>query len=199
MGLAEGDMMRFLLVIFVFLFSVAGQAGDIEAAFNALKQSGVNYEPDGAVCEQVARLKLEEEFSPDKYFITGGIEYDTGEHTLGELDVVIVDKTSNKVVMVAEVKCWRNLWQAMDKLKAQRDRFTWNLSQFPHRLRFTSYDGVEYRVEQFAGLNNFRSISQAGGLKRGFDVELDFTLSELRELRMKLLKCQSWGECARPQ
>lgn len=191
--------MQFLVMFFVVLYSVVGQAGDIETAFNALKQSAVNYEPDGAVCEQVARLKLEEEFSPDKYFITGGIEYDTGAHTLGELDVVIVDRSSNKVVMVAEVKCWKDLYQAMDKLKAQRDRFTWNLNQFPHRLRFTSYDGVEYRVEQFAGLKNFRSISQAGGLKRGFDVELDFNLGELRDLRMKLLKCQAWGECARPQ
>lgn len=190
--------MRISVVIFGFFFSLAAVAADITPYFEALKQSGVNYEPDGAVCEQVARVKLSEEFPENDFLITTGVEYNTGENTLGELDVVVVNRSSQKVVMVAEVKCWRNLYNAMDKLKMQRDRFLWNLKQFPHKMNFDSSAGIPFHVSQFDDVMTFRSIAQQGGLRRGFDVELEFTLSELKELRMKLLKCQSWGECARP-
>lgn len=191
--------MRELFFLIVVFFSFSSYAADIEPVFNALKQSAVNYEPDGAVCEQVARLKLQADYPPSDFLISGGVEYSTGDETLGELDVVVIEKSSNKVVMIAEVKCWKNLQQAMDKLKAQRDRFTWNLTKFPQQIHFTSYDGLQFQVDQFKGISNFRSISQLGGIRRGFDVELEFTLSELRELRMKLLKCQAWGDCARPE
>lgn len=191
--------MRELFFLIVVFFSFSSYAADIEPIFNALKQSAVNYEPDGAVCEQVARLKLQVDYPPADFLISGGVEYSTGDETLGELDVVVIEKSSNKVVMIAEVKCWKNLQQAMDKLKAQRDRFTWNLTKFPQQIHFTSYDGLQFQVDQFKGISNFRSISQLGGIRRGFDVELEFTLSELRELRMKLLKCQAWGDCARPE
>lgn len=191
-------MRNLLAGVFVAFFSVSGFAADITPYFEALKQSGVNYEPDGAVCEQVARVDLRKEFPEADYIITTGIEYDIGGDTLGELDVVVINRSSQKVVMVAEVKCWRNLYNAMDKLKAQRDRFLWNLRQFPHKMRFESHEGLNVSVNQFSDVTTFRSIAQIGAGRRGFDVELAFTLSELGELRMQLLKCQSWGECKRP-
>lgn len=191
--------MRLVTVAILVLFSFSALAADIEPVFQALQQSAVNYEPDGSVCEQVALLKLRESYPTEDFSIANGVEYSTGGDTLGELDLVVVEKKTNKVVLVGEVKCWRNLQQAMDKLKAQRDRFTWNLTKHTQQMQFTDYEGFNFKVEQFEGISNFRSISQLGGIRRGFDVELDFTLSELKELRSKLLKCQAWGHCARPE
>lgn len=188
--------------LFLFLglcLSLSTEAADLQPVFEALKQSGVNYEPDGAVCEQVARLKLAETYPTADFLVTGGVEYATGGETLGELDIVIFDKATQKVVLVAEVKCWKNLMSAMDKLKMQRDRFTWNLTQFPHRIQFVSYEGLHIDATQFPKDLQFKSISQMGGVRRGFDQELEFSLGELKELRTRLLKCQAWGDCARPQ
>ncbi|WP_415064021.1 hypothetical protein [Bdellovibrio sp.] len=189
----------FLSILSV-LFSAVCFAGDIEPVFEALKSSAVNYEPDGAVCEQVARLRLQEDYPDKDFLLATGIEYSTGGQTLGELDLVVINRTTQKVVLVMEVKCWKNYGQALDKAKAQRDRFTWNLTKYPHQIRFTTYSDLHLRPEQFEGnATVFRSLSHAGGIRHGFDMELGFTLSELRDLRMKLLKCQAWGGCPRPE
>lgn len=191
--------MRAFLLLVTLLFSSFTFAGDIEPYFQALKDSAANYEPDGAVCEQVARLVLKEEFAPDLYEIGLGVEYDIGRDTLGELDVLVKEKSSQKIIMVAEVKCWKNHWQALDKAKVQRDRFMWNLSKYPEKMNFNSFEGWTVHVSDFAQPLLFRSISSGGGVKRGFDQEIDLGLSDLKALRMKLLKCQQNRECARPQ
>lgn len=191
--------MKFLsaLSIVILFSSVSFAGGDIESYFEALRASGANFEPDGTVCEEIARLEVAKEFG-EAYEITTGVEYSLGKDTLGELDVVVFDKTNHKVVLIAEVKCWKNLQQAMDKLKAQRDRFTWNLTQHAAHIQFQADEGLKFEVEDFQGTFEFRSISQFGGLKKGFDQEIELTLSDVRELRSKLLKCQAWGECLRP-
>ncbi len=191
--------MRAYLLLSVLLFSSFTFAGDIESFFEALKDSAVNYEPDGAVCEQVARLVLKEEFNPDIYDMGIGAEYDIGRDTLGELDVMVKERSSQKIIMVAEVKCWKDHFKALDKAKVQRDRFLWNLSKYPEKMNFNSYEGWTIRSSDFAQPLLFRSISSGGGVKRGFDQELDLGLSDLKALRMKLLKCQQNRECARPQ
>lgn len=192
--------MRFVALLVSFLFVCSFSfAADIEPYFEALKNSGANFEPDGTVCEQVARVEIEKEFGAS-YDVTTGIEYSLGDDTLGELDVVVFEKGTHKVVLVAEVKCWRNLQQAMDKLKAQRDRFIWNLTQHADRIQFQPHDeALSFRVEDFQGDFKFRAISQFGGLKKGFDQEIQMTLKDAEHLRSRLLKCQAWGECLRPQ
>ncbi|WP_295906193.1 hypothetical protein [uncultured Bdellovibrio sp.] len=190
-------MRIFSLSFLLVLFSLTTFAADIEPYFEALKQSGANFEPDGAICEQVARLALATQY-PDKDFsLASGIEYDAGGMTLGELDVLVINRATQKVVLVTEVKCWKNLKQALDKVVSQRQRFIWNLTKFPQKMHFVSYSELDLKAEQFDAATEYRSISQLGGVKYGFDMELDLTLSEFRALRMKLLKCQAWGECAR--
>lgn len=191
--------MRILFVLFLGLFAAGAEAADLESIFESLKQSAVNYEPDGAVCEQVARLHFQKQFPAETFVISGGVEYDIGGDTLGELDVIVLQKNSHKVILVAEVKCWKNLKQALEKVKDQRQRFVWNLQKHPGQMKFTTYDGLNLQVNQFVGVKNFQSVAQQGGQSRGFDLELDLTLDELRELRMRLLKCQAWGDCARPE
>lgn len=191
--------MRSFLIIASVLFSISSFAADIEPYFEALKQTGVNYEPDGAICEQVAKLRYRDEYPDAQFLITTGVEYSTGDRTLGELDIVVIDRATQKVILVSEVKCWKNFQQALDKAKSQRLRFQWNLEKHPQQMRFDSYEGLTFSISQFDGSTQYRSLSQAGGINKGFDVELELTLSELKQLRMKLLKCQAWGECRRPE
>ncbi|KYG60385.1 hypothetical protein AZI85_13005 [Bdellovibrio bacteriovorus] len=191
--------MRSFLIIASVLFSISSFAADIEPYFESLKQTGVNYEPDGAICEQVAKLRYRGEYPDAQFLITTGVEYSTGDRTLGELDIVVIDRGTQKVILVSEVKCWKNFQQALDKAKSQRLRFQWNLEKHPQQMRFDSYEGLPFSVSQFDGSTQYRSLSQAGGVNKGFDAELELTLSELKQLRMKLLKCQAWGECRRPE
>lgn len=162
-----------------------------------LKNIPASYEPDGAVCEQVARLQLAQEYPADQYTITGGIEYDLGDNTMGELDVVIYHKTNHQVQLVAEVKCWKNFGQGLDKAIGQRTRFQWNLQKHPEKMNFISYEGEQFKVTDFGPAIKFISISQKGGSSHGYDAEIPYTLSEMHELRMYMLKCQDAGECAR--
>ena len=192
-------MIRFTLILSLCLLSAHAFAGDVQAAFEALKNTKVNYSPDGAVCEQLARLKVRETYPENAYDITGDIEYDLGALTIGELDVVVIEKSSQKVVLVEEVKCWKSFDGAKDKAVGQKTRFMWNLTKFPEKIRFTSYDGTKLTAANFSSSFPFIFVSQAGGVRHGFDQELDFTLQETEHLRMQLLKCQDLGPCPKPE
>ncbi len=192
-------ILRFTLILSLVFVSASAFAGDLEAAFTALQDSKVNYEPDGAICEQLAILKARAAYPESTYDIMNGIEYDTGGETVGELDLVILEKQTHKVVLLQEVKCWKSFQGGLDKARAQKQRFIWNLTKFTSKIKFTSYNQGPLRAEDFPNEFPFVFVSQAGGLKYGFDQELDFTLSEVKQLRSKLLKCQEYGPCAKPE
>ncbi|XGC82158.1 hypothetical protein ACES2L_06630 [Bdellovibrio bacteriovorus] len=191
--------MRVLISVAVLFFSFNSAAADIEPYFEALKQSRVNYEPDGAICEMVGLLQYAQEYPPRDYILTSGIEYSTGELTLGELDVVIIDRKTQKVVLVSEVKCWKNQKQAFEKAKSQRQRFLYNLAKFPKKMNFETFSDLRLKADQFDGKTLYRSLSDLGGVRHGFDAEMELNLSELKKLRMKLLKCQQFEDCAQPE
>lgn len=168
----------------------------LQPLFDVLKTVPVNYKPEGAVCEQVARLQAFAAFPADRFAITTGVKYDTGAETLGELDLIIVEKATQHVQLVGEVKCWKDFGSAMDKGKYQRDRFMWNLTQFPDKIHFESEDPeFQFTEAHFHGLSKFIFISQVGGVRKGFDQEIPYTLSEMAELREHLVRCQKKGEC----
>ena len=112
----------------------------LQPLFEALKNTGVNYKPDGTVCEQIVVLQMQQTYPADQYAVTAGVEYDIGDGTVGELDLVVLNKTTQKVELVGEVKCWHDFGAAMDKAKVQRDRFMWNLTQFPGKITFSAHD-----------------------------------------------------------
>jgi hypothetical protein len=144
-------------------------------------------------------VRLKALYPEDKYIITGDVEYSLGGNTVGELDVIILDRNTNKAVLLEEVKCWKDLDNAMVKATGQRDRFLWNLAKSPRSMIFTSYDGRTYSADQFQGNIPFKFVGQAGALKKGYDVELDLNLRELGQLRMMVLKCQQNGQCAKAE
>ena len=180
------------------LFSALVWAGDIQAAFDSIKDSGANFKVEGAVCEQLEIIRLKAIYPEDKYIVTGGLTYGLGENAMGELDVLILDRNTNKVVLLEEVKCWKDLSNAMVKATGQRDRFFWNLVKSPREMIFRSNDGRTYSVDQFTPEIPFKFVAQAGSVKKGFDIELDLSLRELDELRLLVIQCQKSDLCKRP-
>lgn len=197
----KADMLKSLYLIGVvsLLFSQLAFAGDVNAAFEILRTKAVNFDPDGAVCEELERVRLEQIYPANQYFITGDIEYSTGGLTIGELDTLVIDRATNKVILMGEVKCWKSFDGALLKAKSQLQRFFWNLEKNPSSLVFTSYDGIQYTAAQFDVTTPFYVVGPQGAVAKGFTYELDLTLKETHQLRMMLLKCQQNNECPKPQ
>lgn len=185
-----------LFAAFTILFVVAfnATAKDIQPMFEKLKDSAENYEIVGTVCEQVARLEMYETYPESKYYITTGIEYGDNSRTIGELDVVVIDKATEKVEVSAEVKCWKNLNGARKKAMDQRNRFIRTLQSSKPIFMHNDKDG-EFEKAQFSNVKRFISIAQNGSVKAGFEVELSYTLDELMNLRRQLMDCQHRGQC----
>lgn len=189
----------YLIGLVSVLFSSLAFAGDINAAFESIKNTGANFDPDGTVCEELERVRLAQIYPADKYFISGDIEYSTGGMTIGELDTVVIDRSTGKVVLLGEVKCWKNMDDALMKAKSQMMRFFWNLQKNPAKMSFNSYDGVQYSAAQFPLDTPVYTVGPQGAVAKGFTYEFDLTLKETHQLRMMLLKCQQNNECPRPQ
>lgn len=196
--------MQLFIFVFALLLSFSASAAKplptlspkLQPLFEALKNTGVNYKPEGTVCEQVVVLQMHQTYPTDRFAITTGVEYEIGNGTLGELDLVIVNLQNHRVELAGEVKCWHDFSAAMDKAKMQRDRFMWNLSQFPEKITFKSRDPKFSFVEaDFRGLNQFLFISNMGGVKKGFDIEIPYNLGEMHELQEFLVRCQKSRQC----
>ena len=166
----------------------------IQEYFDLLSYEKTDFEPVGAVCERVAVRELEPNFPDQNFLILNGLQYDDKKATIGELDVVIINKLSNKVDAVAEVKCWRSFEGALKKAKNQRMRFQLYLNR---SIVISDKNGNRYSKDQFSNVNKYFSISQQGGVNQGFDFELSLDFKELMELRSRLLNCKSEGRCPR--
>ncbi len=166
----------------------------IQEYFELLSFEDTDFEPTGTVCERVAVLEILPTYPENIYHTVNGIQYDDKKATIGELDLVIFDRASNKVEAVAEVKCWRSFEGARKKAKEQRIRFQLYLNR---NIVITDKDGKRYSKDQFSNVNKYFSISQNGGINQGFDFELSLDFKELMELRKRLLDCRAQGICPR--
>jgi hypothetical protein len=184
----------------IFFLSFPVYAHDINPAFEELKQSSEKYEIAGTVCEQVARLELEQQYPADQYSVQNGIAYTQHGQILGELDVVVFRKSDHKVILIGEVKCWHNLEKARKKAVVQRERFRFYLHNGGYGIDFyrTAQPRVHFKPVQFENAPPFILISQEEGSNIGFDLALPYTLNELMQLRDLLVHCQYVGECSKP-
>jgi hypothetical protein len=176
-------------------------AAPLGEVFEQLKDSGENYEITGTVCEQVARLELQRDYPAPRYEVLTGVAYAEARRVIGELDVVVFDKSAaadGKAVLIAEVKCWKNLPGGSRKARQQRKRFLDTMEQ-NQKVDFylVSKREVQFERDQFQQAKRFISISQNGGHQAGFEDCLPYTLEELMALRERLMKCQNQGECRR--
>lgn len=187
--------MKLSLSLGFILFVVNAFAG-LGEDFRDLKNSGSNYEIIGTVCEEVTRLRFQEEFPAPKYGVVTGVEYGDGNRTIGELDVVVFDTMTNRVYRVAEVKCWKNNEGAIKKARSQRQRFI-NTLQSGRTIKFKSlHSNVQFRRDNFLQNPQQIAVAQKGSKSAGFDKELDYELDELMKLRQMMIQCQAAGQCA---
>lgn len=166
----------------------------IQDYFEILSYDKIDFEPDGAVCERVALREVDRLYPKENFTIINSIQYDDKKSTIGELDIVVFDKTTEKVEAIAEVKCWKSFQGALKKAKEQRMRFQTYLGR---NITFKDADEKKYSKEAFNNVKKFFTISQEGGLNQGFDFELSLNLKELMELRKRLLDCNAQGKCPR--
>lgn len=164
----------------------------VDEYFEELSHEKVDFEPSGMVCERVAVREVESLYPSVNYNIVNGISYDQNKTTIGELDVVIFDKSTGKVEAVAEVKCWTSFSGALKKAKNQRMRF---LTYLNRNIDISDKSGKRYSKDLFKNIQKYFTISQAGGVNQGFDFELSLTYKELMALRSRLLDCKAQGRC----
>jgi hypothetical protein len=165
--------------------------------FQELKFSTSDYQPFGTVCEQVAKLRLEETFTPDRFEVVTGIGYfHRSGRQIGELDVVVIRKADQEAVVVAEVKCWNDLTSARKKAWKQLNRFRDNLEdETPIKMHLMEDQQVRFSSSQFDDNPQFMTISQNGGLQSGFDMEIGLDMDEAKRLREMIMRCQNTGQC----
>ncbi len=193
--------MKNIFIIITLLFSIQNshaktfsRENEIAQYFEDLSYEDIDFEPMGMVCERVAVRELLKEYPQDKYEILNGLQYDDKKATIGELDVVIYNKSNQKVEAVAEVKCWESFKGALKKARDQRQRFKLYLNR---KIVITDQNQKHYKVEDFNQVQRYISISQEGGVNQGFDFELSLDLKELMEIRKRLLDCYAQSKCPR--
>jgi hypothetical protein len=182
-------------LLLAFLTTTAAFASDTTGLFQQLKNSGISYEILGTICEQAARLQLTQKYPTSQYLIVNDIIYEDGQRTIGELDEVVFDRSSGQAVLVGEVKCWSDLEGALQKARNQRQRFLTQMKN-SQNITFSSKGlGKTFPASALSGVQKFVTISQRGGRSVGFDLELNYSLEELLEVRTRLIDCQLSGQC----
>jgi hypothetical protein len=179
---------HFLPGVAIFVFCNSAYSKDLNSVYHQLKSENVDYVPLGSVCEQVARLKLQEKYPEPHFEVKTNIGYGENSHQIGELDVVVFEEPQEVAVLIGEVKCWHNLESALEKAEKQRERFKKSIKR-AGRLDFFSMTDhlIHYSPKKFEGNPEFITIAPEGGDQAGFDLALEYTLEELLELRSMLL------------
>lgn len=190
--------MKFLsLCAIFFMFSSVALATWTED-FEALRNVSRSYEDSGAICEEVARLAIEKEYPSPQFSVLLGIAYADEVRTIGELDVVVFDNNIQKVIKIGEVKCWKDVPAGLAKAQEQRARFMKTVRS-SKKVIFRSTSSQEvFDADKFAHAREFFSMGQKGSVAVGFDRELKYTLKEMHDHRLDMIRCQHQGLCARP-
>jgi hypothetical protein len=161
----------------------------LDAVFHQLKDSHEDYDKVGTICEQVTKLELEKEYTSPQYEVKTGVIYRNKQTILGELDAVVFKKDTQKAILAAEVKCWRDQDKALKKAKKQLLNFFNQLNLETALDFFLSTDSrTHFQKSQFEKGMILIPVSYRGS---GFKYSLEFSLSELLELRERILNYQS--------
>lgn len=187
--------MKLVTVFLGLLFSVTAMAADPNLGFEKIKNKGRYYKDPGAVCEEIARVEFQAMYPASEYEVIVGIAYNSNGRTLGELDLVLLNKKTDRVEMVGEVKCYTNLQSGLGKAKQQRRRFLSNLSSNRNLKFVNTTTGEVYERSQFDGVREFISVAQKGGLGAGFDYEMEYDLDEMSQIRDMMIECQRKQLC----
>ncbi|KHD89521.1 MAG: hypothetical protein OM95_02770 [Bdellovibrio sp. ArHS] len=187
-------ILMFVLGLFLSSSTFAAWSED----FAQLKDVPRSYEDSGSICEEVARIEMQREYAKPQYEVLVGIAYGSESRVIGELDIVIFDNNLNKVVKIGEVKCWKDMRGGLEKAQEQRARFMKAIRSSASLRFFSTSTKENFSAEQFKFVKEFFSMGQKGTIEAGYDQELPYTLTEMRNYRYEMIRCQNRKECARP-
>lgn len=190
--------MRIFLLAFLVLFFTPASALTLEEAYQRLRDKPVDYTNQGAICEQVVALQVDDYFT-DYHHVAVGITYRNSPHgqTVGELDVVVFKGASEnrEAVAVIEVKCSSRPGRQLRHAREQLRRFETSLKRNGRLiLKSTTAPYEVYSSEIFID-PDYMAGSVVGSMASGYDLEIPFTKSEALALRRRLIACQNRGEC----
>lgn len=169
----------------------------VDAYFEQLKNVPVNYSNFGTICEQVARLEMVKTYDQTEYNVKVGISYGDNRRTIGELDVIVFRNTDNEAVVVAEVKCWKDMKGGLNKAYNQISRFKSHIGVPQIEMHSVENEDEIFTTSQFDESPRFMTISQKGGESAGYDLGLPLDLQQMNELYERMVSCQKQGECPR--
>lgn len=189
--------MKFLVLISSLFFALNSFAATWAEDFESLKSIPRSYEDSGAICEEIARLDVQKIYLAPQFEVLTGISYGDTQRVIGELDIIVFDKNINKVVHIAEVKCWKDMRGGLDKALDQRHRFLKAIRSAKVLVFKSTSSDATYPQEQFEDVSDFTTLGQKGTVAAGYDQELSYTLQELHKHRADMLSCQSKGICVK--
>ena len=172
----------------------SAHAVGMKEAFEALRFVEDDFINTGTICEHVAKLEVQKSYPEARFDTWVGVTYRVGQEVIGELDLVVRDRSLQKVVLVGEVKCWRNLPAGLEKAQEQEARFRETLAEqqrLGEPVEFVKFlsqgKTVEFDSSEFDAKVDYIAIAQNGSRRIGFDQELELGLEELMELRKQIL------------
>ena len=149
----------------------------------------VDFNCVGTILEEFAKYKLQEKFSPDRYLVTRSVSYYGSERMLGELDTVIIDRTSKKVVLIGECKLTKNFTRAKQKAQKQLDRIRNTIKKkLLYKLEPSKVGGFQLTPSSFTGKIEYWIIGCRDATKHGFDYEVDLGRDEADIIQKYLLR-----------
>lgn len=90
----------------------------IEAIRDHRDDMGFDIHNEGDVLEILALIDLKKRYAHNSVFVTGGVEYSTTGNTIGELDLIVADKETCKVIAIGECKLGvKQLKHAKDQIQ----------------------------------------------------------------------------------
>ncbi len=183
----------FLLWAFAVALQPAFAVG-MKEAFESLRNVDDDFVNTGTICEHVAKLEVQGQYPESRFDTFVGVTYRVGQEVIGELDLVVRDRSLRKVVLVGEVKCWRDLRAGLEKAHEQEARFRETLveqQRMGEPVEFVKFlphgKTVEFDSSEFDSAVEYIAIAQNGSRRVGFDQELELSLEDLMQLRKQIL------------
>ena len=161
----------------------------LDSYFDQLKDLDVNYKVIGYILEKLAKIQLQSAYPRGKYEIIGGLQYqEAGGRTVGELDIVVLDREAGTAELVAEAKLSGNLYRAGRKASSQLGRFQNYLNSGKiAKFHFIENPSRVFTMAQFKDVDEYWRIGNTGAIDAGFDYEIDLTREEGDILQQRLL------------
>ena len=179
----------------------------VQRYVNQLPRGLNSYTEFGHFFEELVAIDLKDKYPKSRYEVIQGIEYLDGPKSrrnphnhrpgnvraYGEIDFAVLDKQTDKFVEAGEIKCWRNLDDALVEAKGQLNRFKSHKSN--GRIKdFLVIDSPKrvIKASQFEG-TKFTTYGPKGARKYGFDHEIKLNKYEAGWIYNNHVKSKGYG------